>query len=89
MKLETGIVIAKGTCITGSVTLLALTSGLGQWSNEQTNPSTIQWVMIAGSSLGAGLGALGGFLSNSFGNYVKARNGIDINGNQTVQKNEP
>lgn len=78
MKIETGIVIAKGTCITGSVTLLALSSGLSQWSNEVGNPSTIQWIMIVGSSLGAGLGALGGFLSSSFGNYVKNRTGIEI-----------
>jgi hypothetical protein len=74
MKLETGIIITKGICVTSSTTLLALSSGLSQWSNAGT-PSTMQWVMIIGASLGAGLGSLGAFMSGSFGNYVKARNG--------------
>lgn len=34
--------------------------------------------MIGGGSLGAGLSAAGAFLSGSFGNYLKARSGIDI-----------
>jgi hypothetical protein len=84
MKLETAIVIAKGTCVSGSATLLALSSGLSQWSNETANPSVIQWIMIAGGSIGAGLSAAGAFLSGSFGNYLKARNGIDITNNQSA-----
>ena len=86
MKLETGIVIAKAVCVTASTSLLALSGSLSQWSNEAANPSTIQWVMIAGGSIGAGLGSLGAFLSGSFGKYLQARNGIDITAqNQTVQ----
>lgn len=85
MKLETAIVVAKGACVSGSATLLALSSGLSQWSNEPTGPSAIQWVMIGGGSLGAGLSAFGAFLSGSFGNYLKARNGVDINNNQTTK----
>lgn len=84
MKLETAIVIAKGACVSGSATLLALSSGLSQWSNEASNPSTIQWIMIGGGSIGAGLSAMGAFLSGSFGNYLKARNGIDITKNQSA-----
>lgn len=86
MKLETAIVVAKGVCVSGSATLLALSSGLSQWSNETANPSTIQWIMILGGSVGAGLSAMGAFLSSSFGNYLKSRNGVDIAANQTTQK---
>ena len=78
MKLENAIVIVKGGCLMGATTLLALSSGLGQWSNSTATPSFIQWTMILGGSFGAGLTALYGFLSNSFGNFVK---GMDASGN--------
>jgi hypothetical protein len=89
MKLETAIVAAKGICVTGSTTLLALSSGLSQWSNEPGTPSAIQWTMIIGASLGAGLGSLGAFLSGSFGKYLAARNGIDISAPQNTQTIKP
>jgi hypothetical protein len=85
MKLETGIIVAKAVCVTGSTGLLALSGSLSQWSNEAANPSTLQWVMIAGGSIGAALGSLGAFLSGSFGKYLNARNGNDITNNQTLQ----
>lgn len=85
MKLETVIVATKGICVTGSTTLLALSSGLSQWSNEPGSPSAIQWTMIIGASLGAGLGSLGAFMSGSFGKYLQARNGVDITSPQDTK----
>lgn len=74
MKLETGVVYAKLFCVFGGTSLLCLQTGLSQWSNEPTNPSFVQWIMILGGSLGAGLTAAGGFLSDAFGSYMKSRN---------------
>ncbi len=71
MKLETVVVYTKLLCIFGGTSLLTLGTGLSQWSNEPTNPSVVQWIMILGGSLGSGLTATGAFLSDSFGNYLK------------------
>lgn len=78
MKLESFIIHVKMLCVFGGTALLALSSGLGQWANSGSKPSAIEWTMIIGGSVGAGLVALGGFLSNAFGDYMKQRNGIDI-----------
>jgi hypothetical protein len=78
MQLETVVVYAKLFCVFAGTSLLTLQTGLGQWSNVETNPSVVQWVMILGGSLGTGLTATGAFLSNAFGNYMGSRNG---NGN--------
>lgn len=80
MKLETVIITTKGVCVVGATTLLSLSASLGQWANSGTSPSAIEWVMIGGGCVGAGLSSMGAFLSGSFGNYIKAKTDIDING---------
>ena len=77
-KFDTFVVSAKLFCVFAGTSLLTLQTGLGQWSNVESNPTVIQWVMILGGSLGTGLTATGAFLSNAFGNYVTGLNG---NGN--------
>lgn len=67
---ETWVVSAKLFCVFAGTSLLTLQTGLGQWSNVETNPTIIQWVMILGGSLGTGLTATGAFLSNAFGKYA-------------------
>jgi hypothetical protein len=93
MKLETAIVIAKGACVLGAAFCFTLASGLSQWSNETATPSTIQWIIILACSVASGLTSFGAFLSSSFGNFLKNRSGIDINGQtqttQTTKPNEP
>lgn len=73
MKLETLVVSAKLVCVFAGTSLLTLQTGLGQWSNQKEDPTVVQWVMVVGGSLGAGLTATGAFLSNSFGNYMGSR----------------
>jgi len=70
MKLETFIVIVKLFCVFAGTGLLTLQTGLGQWSSSDKSPTTIQWVMVVGGSLGTGLTAAGAFLSSAFGNYM-------------------
>jgi hypothetical protein len=70
MKLETVVVGAKLFCVFAGTSLLTLQTGLGQWSKTEAVPTTIQWVMVIGGSLGTGLTAAGAFLSNSFGSYM-------------------
>lgn len=70
MKLETVIVGVKLFCVLAGTSLLTLQTGLGQWSKTETAPTTIQWVMVIGGSIGTGLTAAGAFLSNSFGSYM-------------------
>jgi hypothetical protein len=70
MKLETVVVGAKLFCVFAGTSLLTLQTGLGLWSKAETAPTTIQWVMVIGGSLGTGLTAAGAFLSNSFGSYM-------------------
>jgi hypothetical protein len=77
MKLETLLIITKGAVVCGSAFVSALVGSLAQWSNEPTEPTNIQWFIILGTALGAGLSALGGFLSTAFGKYLVARNGFD------------
>src|SRR5271169_2260022 len=74
-KFDTIVVSAKLFCVFAGTSLLTLQTGLGQWSNVETNPTVIQWVMILGGSLGTGLTATGAFLSNAFGNYLTGMNG--------------
>jgi hypothetical protein len=82
MNADSVIVYAKLFCIFGGTSLLCLQTGLSQWSNETATPSKVQWIMILGGSLGAGLMATGGFLSNDYGNYRKSQN--DINSNRRM-----
>lgn len=85
MKLETVVVYAKLVCIFGGTSLLTLQTGLSQWSNEPTNPSIVQWILILSGSFGAGLTATAAFLSDAFGNYLKFRSS---NGNGNGNRNE-
>lgn len=78
MKIETAVIVTKGFCVVFGTTALTLSSNLAQWSNSEDEPSRVQWVIILCCSIGTGLTALGAFLSNSFGNYLKSRNGVDI-----------
>lgn len=73
MKLENVIVYSKLFCVFAGTSLLTLQTGLGQWSNIDDTPSKIQWVMILGGSIGAGITATGAFLSDTFGKYLAAR----------------
>ena len=84
MKLETAVVYAKLFCVFAGTSLLTLQTGLGQWSNAESNPSPVQWVMIIGGSLGTGLTATGAFLSNAFGNYLNNGNGNGNNGSGSI-----
>lgn len=81
MKLETFIILAKLFCVCAGTGFLTLQTGLGQWSNSDKGPSTTQWVMIIGGSVGTGLTASGAFLSNAFGTYLTGRN--NSNGTQS------
>lgn len=86
MKFETGIVVVKMVTLVGGTTLATLSSSLGQWANEPSPPSKVCWIMIVSGSVGAGLLTLGAFLSNSFGDYLKARNnGVDNTPNTGVK----
>jgi hypothetical protein len=93
MKIETAIIGLKLFCVFGASLALSLGAALAQWSNAQDTPSVIQWIIIIVLPLGSALTTLGAFLSSSFGNFVKNRKGIDINGNgqtaQTPKPNEP
>lgn len=77
MKLTTAVIITKGIVVTGAATVSALVGSLAQWSNEAAEPSKVQWVIIVGTAVGAGMTALYAFLSQSFGNYLQTRNGVD------------
>ncbi len=91
-KFDTLIVSAKLFCVFAGTSLLTLQTGLGQWSNAESDPSLVQWVMIIGGSLGTGLTATGAFLSNAFGNYLQGQNGNgngNGNGGQPLPENKP
>ncbi len=81
MKFETAVVIAKLFCVFAGTSLLTLQTGLGQWVHTEKDPTTVQWVMVLGGSLGTGLTATGAFLSNAFGNYLTGRTNGNGNGN--------
>lgn len=85
MRLETAVIVTKGFVVTGAAFTLSLAGSLSQWSNTNDDISLVQWIIIAATSLGAGLTALGGFLSSAFGKYMTARS---ENGNGTAKSNE-
>lgn len=74
MTFEDKIITAKLICVFVGTSLLTLQTGLGQWSNSEENPSPVQWIMILGGSLGAGMTATGAFISNSFGRWSAGKN---------------
>lgn len=87
MKLDSAVIMTKGIAVTLTATLSALVGALSQWSNDPGEPTKIQWIIIVGTSIGAGATALGAFLSNAFGTYVKGRNesnGIAVDNKPTT-----
>ena len=74
MTFEDKIIAAKLVCVFAGTSLLTLQTGLGQWSTTEKSPSTIQWVMVLGGSLGAGATAAGAFISDSFGKWANGKN---------------
>lgn len=83
MKNETLIILLKMLVVTGGAAISALVGSLSQWSNANGEPTKIQWVIIIGTSLGAGATALGGFLSSSFGKYIQGANGTGVTNKTT------
>jgi hypothetical protein len=81
MKLATAAIIAKGFCVTFGAFCLALSGSLGQWVNAGDTPSPVEWIIIGSTSVGAGVAALGGFLSSAFGKWLGEQPGANGNGN--------
>lgn len=73
MKLESGVIIAKGSCyvIIGGLTPLA--SALAQWANSGEWPPRIVWVVIASGCIVGGATQLLSFLSGSYSDYAAKR----------------
>ena len=74
MKLSTVEIITKAvvTVTVGAGT--AFLSSISQWSNADSSPTKMQWVIIGVSSIIAGGNALSSFLSGSYMTY-KANGG--------------
>ncbi len=73
MKPNTTVIMAlKGIGLVGGSMASSFAGSLSQWANAETGPSRLQWVIIAVTTLGAGLSALVAFLSTSFGEWRNA-----------------
>lgn len=73
MRIETVVIITKGAVVALSASASALVGSLAQWSNTDSRPTDLQWVIIGATTIGAGAAAFGGWLSSSFGKYLQAR----------------
>jgi hypothetical protein len=71
MKASTTVMTLKGVGLVGGTMVSSLVGGLSQWATALTSPTKIQWVIIGGTTLGAGLSALVAFLSTSYGDWSK------------------
>jgi len=81
MKTDTAAVIVKGIGLVGSAVCLQLTASLGQWANEDTWPSRINWILIVACAVGAGFNGLVSYMSGSFSTWKQDRqNGSDPSG---------
>lgn len=90
MKLETLIIVIKMLVVTLGAGAMALVGSLSQWSNEASEPTRIQWIIIGASTVGASMTALGGFLSSAFGKYLDGRNGNGVDKiGQTTEPPKP
>lgn len=78
MKLETAVVATKGGCYVLIGFFTPLTVGLAQWANTGDWPSRIIWVIMGASCMVGAATQLLSFLSGSYSDYMKGRNG---NGN--------
>lgn len=86
MKLDSAVIFTKGMVATLVPAVSALVGSLSQWSNDSGEPTKIQWIIIIGTTVGAGAAGLGSFLSNAFGTYVqdrKGNNGIAVDNKPT------
>jgi hypothetical protein len=66
------IMVLKGVGLVGGSMASSFAGSLSQWANEATGPSRLQCVIIAVTTLGAGLSALVAFISTSFGDWSNA-----------------
>ncbi len=73
MKLDTGIVLTKGTAFVLAAVCLSLGTALAQWANSKEWPDPIVWVVILCNAAGQGANALISFLSGAYTDYVKGR----------------
>jgi len=73
MKLETGIVLAKGLCFVTIGACAPMSTALAQYANTGDWPSRIVWTVIIIASITGGATQLLSFLSGSFTNYMQGR----------------
>jgi hypothetical protein len=81
MKLDTGIVISKGSATVISAVCLSFGQALAQWVTDRTWPPGIVWIVIIVIAIGQGANALNSFLSGAFSDYVKGRANGSATGN--------
>jgi len=73
MKSETVTMIIKGIAFVCGAICLQLGSSLGQWANEDSWPSRINWILIVVLAAGAGFNSLVSFMSGSYSVWHKER----------------
>lgn len=77
MKADTAILILKGICyvLIGAGTPMA--ASLAQWGDGSQWPPRIQWVIITIGAVVGGATQLLSYLSGSYSDWTKSRNGVD------------
>lgn len=80
MKSDTFWMILKGIGVVGGAVASAYNSGIAQWANEGSWPSTINWHAIISSTCATAFIALVGFSSGAVSEWTRARK----NGNTTT-----
>lgn len=75
MKLDTAAIVAKAICFVVIGFFTPLVTGLAQWANSGEWPGRIVWVVMGASCCIGGATQLLSFLSNSYSEYAKGRNG--------------
>lgn len=81
MKIETLVLLLKGSSFIGAAVFVNLSTNLAQWANSGEWPAKISWTVIVCGALGAGCNALLSFLSGSYADYIaskKANGGTEI-----------
>lgn len=73
MKLDTGILLTKGSAFVIAAVCLSLGTALAQWANSGEWPGKIVWVVIMANAVGQGANALISFLSGAYADYVRGR----------------
>jgi hypothetical protein len=59
----------------GGAMVSGFTGAISQWANAGEWPDTLNWMLIIGGSVGAGLSALVAFCSGSVQTWRQIRNG--------------